>query len=163
VLPIYEGTNGIQSVTLLRRTLRREAAELWVEQAMVIINQARQMERLRSLADQLLHHVQGWEETSKSMLRLKATDAPQFLADASLFMTYFGFLNLSLQWLRIGVVAWRRLQGDNLSAARKQFYESKLFSLEFFYQYELRKCQSLYEQLHTQHTLTVGEMENLIR
>jgi butyryl-CoA dehydrogenase len=162
VLPIYEGTNGIQGVTLLGRMLRREAVELWVEQAMVAINKARQVERLRPFADQLFHHVQSWEETAKAMLRLKATDAPQFLADANLFMTYFGILNLSLQWLRMGDAAWKRMQESDLSDDDKAFFGSKLLALEFFYQYELQKCQSVFEQLQSHHTLTVGDIENLI-
>jgi butyryl-CoA dehydrogenase len=106
--------------------------------------------------------VQSWEETAKAMLRLKATDAPQFLADANLFMTYFGILNLSLQWLRMGDAAWKRMQESDLSDDDKAFFGSKLLALEFFYQYELQKCQSVFEQLQSHHTLTVGDIENLI-
>ena len=80
--------------------------------------------------------------------------AESFLADATLFLEYFGIIVISWQWLLQGIAA----QEGMAKGARKKdlaFYEGKMYTLQYFFAYELPKTMALHDRLTHADNLTV--------
>jgi butyryl-CoA dehydrogenase len=79
-----------------------------------------------------------------------------FLADATLYLELFGILTIAWQWLKMGIVAQKTLDDGTNEA---NFYEGKLFTLRYFFEYELVKIDSLAKRLTSADALTVEMRE----
>ena len=78
------------------------------------------------------------------------------LADATLYLEYFGLVVVAWMWLKQGIVADKALQDGVDVADEKLFLESKLATMRFFFEYELPKTQALRTQLLNFDKLTVS-------
>jgi len=113
IMSIYEGTTGIQSQALLGRQITRNNGVtllFWKETVMQAIEDSYAFEELLPSATLLLNELQHFEEITKHLLNIASKgDSEVFLADATLYMEYFGILNIAWQWLRMASVAQRAI------------------------------------------------------
>jgi len=77
-----------------------------------------------------------------------------FLADATLYLEFFGIIVIAWQWLLQAVAASNAMksgvsQGDSL------FYQGKIFTCKYFFKYELPKIQGLSIRLRDSDGLTI--------
>ena len=80
--------------------------------------------------------------------------AEHFLADATLYLDFFGIVAIGWQWLLQGIAVQKALS----NGAKKKdlnFYQGKMFALRFFFGYELPKTLGLAERLKQADGLTV--------
>ena len=77
-----------------------------------------------------------------------------FLADATLYLEFFGIIAIAWQWLLQAVVSKKALVGD-LLPADVNFYNGKVYTCRYFFGYELPKIEGLAKRLLNGDGLTV--------
>jgi butyryl-CoA dehydrogenase len=82
-------------------------------------------------------------------------DYERFLADATPFMEFFSNILVGWLWLDIGREAQQAIASDS-SEHSKDFYESKIHTMEFYFTYELPKTTGLAEIIMNGKSLTIG-------
>lgn len=151
---IYEGTTGIQSLALLGREVVRNkgvALQYWREEVTNSMEEAAGKKTTEALAGRLKTELDRFFSTTKFLTDLAATGKTEaFLANATLYMEYFGLLNVAWQWVKMASVA-----EDKLSDEQEDFYTSILHSARFFYRYELGKTYHLAASLQNSDPLTI--------
>jgi butyryl-CoA dehydrogenase len=167
IMSIYEGTTGIQSQALLGRQVTRNnglGLKLWREEVQKEVTEATNYELFTPYCNALTNTLQRFEVVTNHLLGIAGQgDAEVFMADATLYMEFFGILNVAWQWLRMGQVAQKALLTQNVSEDDRVFYESKIQTMQFFYKYELSKIHYLADCLLNTEVLTVvGEREIII-
>jgi butyryl-CoA dehydrogenase len=77
------------------------------------------------------------------------------LADATLYLEFFGIITIAWQWLLQGIAVQQAL---NNGAGKKDlnFYEGKMFTLRYFFAYELPNTLGLAERLVDIDAITVA-------
>ncbi|WP_411031605.1 acyl-CoA dehydrogenase [Spongiimicrobium sp. 3-5] len=155
---IYEGTTGIQSQDLLGRKVPLEngkALALLSEEIMKTITAALKHEELASQASKLGDKLKLTQQVLGYLVPFaKKGDHERYLADANLFMEFLSIILVSWLWLDIAVNAKERLGGKETSYS-KEFYESKIHTMKFYFKYELPKTMGLAETLMDGDPLTI--------
>jgi len=77
-----------------------------------------------------------------------------FLADATLYLEFFGIITIAWQWLKQAIVAKKSLS-DNPSESDANFYQGKLWTFRYFFNYELPKIEGLAIRLKNTDGLTL--------
>jgi butyryl-CoA dehydrogenase len=158
---IHEGTTGIQAMDLLGRKLvmhEGRAGLLFVEEVQKTINAAKETPELESQAVKLENTLKKLQEVTFHLFGVAGERGPEvFLADATLFLEFFGIVAVAWQWLVQAVTAQQALAGK-LSAADKNFYIGKLYTCRYFLSYELPKTEGLAVRLMENDPVTM-EME----
>ena len=158
---IHEGTTGIQAMDLLGRKLvmqEGQAGLLFVEEVQKTIEAAREIPELESLAAKLDSALKKLQEVTFHLFGVAGEKGPEvFLADATLFLEFFGVVAVAWQWVVQAIAAQQALSGK-LSAADRNFYKGKLFACRYFLGYELPKTEGLAVRLMEKDPVTM-EME----
>jgi butyryl-CoA dehydrogenase len=167
IMSIYEGTTGIQSQALLGRQVTRNKGlglKLWQEDVGKEIAEATNYELFIPYCTALTDALRRFEVVTNHLVSIAGQgDAEVFMADATLYMEFFGILNVARQWLRMAQVAQKALMTQNVSDDDQVFYESKIQTMQFFYKYELSKTNYLADCLLNPEILTVvGDSEIII-
>ena len=155
--PIHEGTTGIHGLDLLGRKVMMkngEALALLSSAIVQTIGEAQQIEETRPLAIQLETALDDLGKTTKHLLTLANQDTEVFLSDATLYLEFFGLVTIGWQWLSMALVAQRNLT-DATSRADIYFYNGKLATARYYFEYELVKAASLSARLTSPDTVTV--------
>ena len=98
------------------------------------------------------------QSTTSHLLSIAAKgDNEVFLADANLYMEFFGIVTIAWIWLKQAIVAKNVLITQNVEGEELSFYESKIHTMKYFYHYELIKTLSLSTRLTDTELLTVGD------
>ena len=160
--PIHEGTTGIHGMDLLGRKVTIQngrAFSLFVDELQDTVSRARKIPGISKYAQSLKDALEKLKNVTQHLLTLAQTKGPEpFLADATLYLELFGIITIAWQWLLQGVSAQRTLEkGCKKSDAR--FYEGKMYTLRYFYAYELPKIKGLVERLLDDDQVTV-EMDS---
>jgi butyryl-CoA dehydrogenase len=95
------------------------------------------------------------QEVTHHLISIAQKQGPEaFLADATLYLEFFGHVTIAWQWLLQGIAVQRAL---NNSAAKKDvnFYQGKMFTLRYFFAYELPKTLGLIKRLMDNDRLTL--------
>ena len=71
----------------------------------------------------------------------------RYLADATIFMDLFGTVVIGWQWLKIGLAA--------LSQDDATFRQSKLYTLDYFFKYEMSRCKGLQKTICDDSEVTI--------
>lgn len=164
IMSIYEGTTGIQSLALLGRQVVKNkgfALKAWKEEVEKDITKAQHFPALSIYCTELKVALEQFDKSTHHLLSIAvAGDNEAFLADATLYMEFFGLLNVAWQWLRIGAVAQQNLL---IMPQKVRFYESKIHAMKFYFTYELPKIDYLSKVLVNKERLTtVADNEMLI-
>ena len=161
---LYEGTTGIQSLDLLARkaTMQDGAAlKLLIKEMMNTIGESRDHTELSAYADILEKRIGLLSKVIGHLMPFAMKgDYQRFTADANLFMEMMGHITIAWLWLSMSVTASKGIvSGD---ASKKQFYESKVECMKFFFKYELNKTSSLAETIMSEDQLTLKENEKVM-
>ncbi len=156
--PIHEGTTGIQGMDLLGRKVvmhNGQAFMLFISELQATISTAAEFPELKTPAQQLKDALSSLQEVTKNLLEIaQQKGAEHFLADATLYLEFFGIVAIGWQWLLQGIAVQKAL---NNGAKKKDlnFYHGKMFALRFFFGYEIPKTLGLAERLMQADGLTV--------
>jgi alkylation response protein AidB-like acyl-CoA dehydrogenase len=155
---IHEGTTGIQGMDLLGRKVimkNGEAMRLYIAEVEAAIREASEHEGLRPYADRLKAALEQMQNVTlfRVQFALKG-EVEEFLADATLYLDFFGIIAVAWQWLIQGIAAQKGLSTDS-SDAEKSFYKGKLHTMKYFFHYELPKIHGLAARLMEADGLTV--------
>ncbi len=148
--PIHEGTTGIHALDLLGRKVwlkESKAFQLFLAEVNQCIENASGKKQLQHHAQQLKVNLRILKNTTMLLGKVFREKGSEFmLADASLYLDMFGIITMAWQWLKIGLVAVNKL--DNAQTqSQSDFLEGKIYTLHYFYEYELPKVSLLAQRL----------------
>ena len=163
---IYEGTTTIHGLDLVGRKLTMsdgKAAELFGDQLIATITEGSDLARTKLYAYQLGETAKQLKSmTAKVYANARTTSPEILLADATLFLEYFSTVTIAWMWLKQGNVSAKALENRaDLSENDVIFYESKLATMRYFFEYELPKTKALEVQLLNFNKLTI-DMETAL-
>lgn len=162
--PIHEGTTGIQSLTLLGRNMTMKqgrALPAFLELLKSAIDAAKANPELENQAEELARACEVLQTTTNGLLgEAMKGNIDLFLADATLYMEFFGIIAIAWQWLLQATVAAKALR-KNPSEGDRKFYEGKMYVFRYFFEYELPKIEGLAKRLAKMDGLTVSMPEDL--
>ncbi len=155
---IYEGTTGIQGLDLLGRKVMLEkgkALRLFLEEVKKTIAAASSFDQTKAPGEKLGEAAKLLHEVTLKLVQVAMQNPPEvFLADATLYLEFFGIIAIGWQWLKQGIVAAKALDegaaGDELN-----FYSGKIFAMKYFFEYEMPKTKPLQERLLSQDRVTL--------
>ncbi len=184
--PIHEGTSGIHGIDLLGRKvamLQGKAFRLFLQEIQNCIAQAEPKEQLQAHAHTLKKALEKLEEVTFHLIKLgQQGQIEHYLADATLYLEMTGIIAVAWQWLKQGLALYEdprdskeAANGDATSSqgvltapvlkAQKKtdavFYESKMYTLQYFFEYELPKVYSLAMRLQSDKAITVRMPQEL--
>jgi butyryl-CoA dehydrogenase len=164
IIALYEGTTGIQSLDLLGRKITMKngkALELLAIEIQETIKKASAFDDLKPYANTLLENLGLVQKVIGTLMphAIKG-NYERFLADATVFMDFFGTIVIGWQWLKTATVAKQTLvdgNGNQLS----EFYDSKVHTMKFFYTYEMSKTKGLAKTVMNDEELTIKVSKDL--
>jgi butyryl-CoA dehydrogenase len=155
--PIHEGTTGIHGLDLLGRktTMKHgQAAQLFIAEVKKTIAEANLLPQLHPLSNELPKALFKTEKVTFHLLNLSVTNVEAYLADATLYLEMIGIITIAWQWLRQAQVAQKALNDNpNLDV---DFYQGKLMTAKYFYEYELVKIDALAKRLMSSDSVTIN-------
>ena len=156
--PIHEGTTGIQGMDLLGRKVvmkNGRAFLLFINEIEDTIGAAHKYNELRGFANDLNSTLTTLQDVTQHLITIAQQQGPEiFLADAALYLEFFGIVTIAWQWLVQGVAVQRALN-NGAKKADQNFYQGKMFTLRYFFGYELPKSLGLAKRLLDDDRLTV--------
>ena len=159
--PIHEGTTGIHGLDLLGRKItihNGKATQIFFEEVSKTLNDALELGDLQPFGEKLQKYLGKAQQATDYLLSLaKKGETEKFLADATLYLEMFGIITIGWQWLSQGIVAHEKL--NNAHEADQNFYQGKLATMRYFYEYELVKVDSLVKRLQSTDNVTI-EMQS---
>ncbi len=148
--PIHEGTTGIQGLDLLGRKVIMKggkAYKLYLEEVRKTIRQAEKFEELESYVQKLKQALETLQQVTAYLMEVQKKETPEvFLADATLYLEFFGIISVAWQWLLQATAVVKALR-NSPAGAEANFYNGKFFAFRFFFEYELPKIQGLATRL----------------
>lgn len=155
---IYEGTTTIHGMDLLGRKVMADqgkAVRLLMQEIQKEIELASQSEELGIYARKLGDTAQALQQTTLKLVNLAMKENPRvFLADATLYLEYFSLVVMAWQWLKQGTVAESKL-ADAANEEERYFYQGKIQTLKYYFEYELPKTKGLQERLLSDERVTL--------
>ncbi len=159
--PIHEGTTGIHGLDLLGRKItihNGKSTQIFFEEVSKTLDKSSQTPYLQAFSKKLEKYISKAQQATEHLLGLAAKgETEKYLADATLYLEMFGIITIAWQWLSQGIVAHEKL--SNAHEADKNFYEGKLATMRYFYEYELVKIDSLVKRLQSEDNVTI-EMQS---
>ena len=164
IFSIYEGTTGIQSMDLLGRkiTMENGAALAHLSEEMGnTIKMAMAEDTLKSFAEVLTGKSQLMKKVLNHLLGYAGKgNYERFLADATVFMDFFGNILIGWLWLDMALHAHQAVSGGQ-ATREKGFYSGKIHAMQFYFTYELPKTEGLATVLLNTSDLTVSAEEGI--
>jgi butyryl-CoA dehydrogenase len=156
--PIHEGTTGIHGLDLLGRKMVMKggkAGQFYLQEVEQTIAQAREVSALAPYALRLQEALEKLQEVTARLVQLSREKGPEFfLADATLYLEFFGIIAVAWQWLVQALVGLKILE-KKLSEDENSFYQGKFQTFLYFFHYELPKIEGLVRRLMEGDGLTV--------
>jgi butyryl-CoA dehydrogenase len=156
--PIHEGTTGIHGLDLLgRKVMMRDgkAYRLYLEEVEGTIRRAEKFEELRSCGQKLKQSLERLQGVTAHLMEVGKKGNPElFLADATLYLEFFGIICVAWQWLLQATTIVKAL-ANHPDGAEGNFYKGKFFAFRYFFEYELPKIEGLARRLMESDGLTV--------
>lgn len=146
ILPIYEGTNGIQANDLAFRKVLRDggaAARGWFAAIAAVCDGAKKESALAALSDAVRQSLQSLQKATDCLLQSGA--AKNMDAVSAVYTPYlkaFGLVSSAAMLLRSAQAAQA---GVGAGAVEKEFYEGKLALAQFFMTHHLPQAQGFVE------------------
>ncbi len=157
--PIHEGTTGIQALTLLGRNIvmkNGKALTLFLDEVNGAIAKAESRPELAPQALELKKAIEKLKEVIGHLVGVATGgNIDLFLADATLFMEFFGIIVVAWQWL-LQALAVQSALAQGARASDESFYAGKMYAFRFFFSYELPKIEGMAQHLLTGDDLTLS-------
>ena len=164
IIALYEGTTGIQSLDLLGRKITMKngkALKLLAAEIQKSVAAAAAFEELKPFANTLLENLGLVQKViAKLMPHAVKGNHEHFLADATVFMDFFGTIVIGWQWLKMAALAKQTLVDGN-GKLPEAFYNSKIHTMKFFYTYELIKTKGLAKTIMNEEELTTNVSKDI--
>lgn len=162
---IYEGTTTIHGMDLLGRkvTMKQGKALMLLAQELIkTVSEASQVAELQAVAQKLGVTAQKFNDVTQHLIGIAMKESAEvFLADATLYLEYFSNVVIGWMWLKQGIVA----QNSIATAANEdetKFYQSKIQTMKYFFEYELPKTRGLHERLMSAERITIDTDASLL-
>lgn len=155
--PIHEGTTGIHGLDLLGRkiTLKEgKAVRFLIQEIQQTIAEAKNLS-LVYLSEQLEKALDRVQKVTEYLLTLATQNVEVFLADATLYLEFFGIVTIAWQWLKQAIQAQKVLE-SSVSEIDQNFYQGKIATAHYFFEYELAKTISLSKRLASSNHTTIN-------
>jgi butyryl-CoA dehydrogenase len=156
--PIHEGTTAIQAMDLLGRKVTIKdglAMACFIKEVTSAIIEAKEYKSLWVPAEKLKAAIKDLESVTNFLTGLSREKGPEFfLADAVLYLEFFGIVAIGWQWLLQGIAAEKALVKRSRQA-EKTFYMGKLYAMRYFFAYEIPKIAGINQRLWHPDGLTV--------
>ena len=166
IMPIYEGTTGIQSLDLLGRKMTMENGAALLQLAEHIgstISQAAAHPALQPYANTLQIEMNRMGRTLRQLGEFaRQGDTERYLADATIFMEMAGYIIIAWQWLKMAIVAQKALDAADFSTQSRSFYEGKVHTMQFFFRYVLPHAAACSDILLAEGALTQVEGDEVL-
>ena len=164
IIALYEGTTGIQSLDLLGRKITAKngkALELLAVEIQETIKNASTFEELQPFANTLLENLGLVQKVIGTLMpHAMKGNYERFLADATVFMDFFGTIVIGWQWLKTAASA-KELLKDKSGSQLNEFYESKIHTMKFFYTYEMTRTRGLAKTIMNTEELTISATKEM--
>ncbi|MDA9257360.1 acyl-CoA dehydrogenase [Flavobacteriaceae bacterium] len=162
---IYEGTTGIQSQDLLGRKITMnngEGLKLLLNEILTTVAKANNHPELKPYAESISEKIKLSEKVLTSLMphALKG-DFEKYLADASVFMEFFSLIIVAWNWLEIATDSQEALVNRDKKYS-EIFYNSKIETMKYFFDYELPKTVSHSEILMNPSSVTIKKDEEIL-
>jgi butyryl-CoA dehydrogenase len=155
--PIHEGTTGIHGLDLLGRKITMQqgkAAQIFFEEVSKTLTEANSIDELKPLAEQLQKTLGKAQQVTAHLLGLaQRGEIEKYLSDATLYLELFGLISISWQWLKQAIIAQQNLPQAHDSD--QDFYQGKLMTARYFFEYELVKAGPLMKRLLSSDQVTI--------
>lgn len=142
--PIHEGTEGIQAIDLLGRKVTANEG-LALEHLLALITEgamhAKDYEMTGQLGQSLLDAVSDVREVTHVLQGVIAKDRERGLANATIYLDFFGRVFAAWIWLQQAEKAVLGLEADCSEGANHDFYMGKLQAAKFYINWELPKIK----------------------
>jgi butyryl-CoA dehydrogenase len=95
------------------------------------------------------------QKVTAHLMDVAKKETPEiFLADATLYLEFFGIISVAWQWLVQATVIVKTLR-NGPGGTETNFYTGKFFAFRYFFEYELPKIEGLAKRLMNSDGLTV--------
>lgn len=162
---IYEGTTTIHGMDLLGRKVTMKQGKALMLLAQEIISTATaasQIADLQGTSQKLGLTAQKFNDVTQHLIGLAMKESAEvFLADATLYLEYFSNVVIGWMWLKQGIVAHNALDAAANDDELK-FYQSKIQTMKYFFEYELPKTRGLHERLMSPERVTLNTDASLL-
>lgn len=156
--PIHEGTTGIQAIDLLGRKVVMKNGKpfiLYIEEVQKTIRDSLKDPILQPYALRLQEGLKKLQDVTAFLVQIASKEGVErFLADATLYLELFGIITIGWQWLLQGLAVQNAVQG-NVIKGEIEFYQGKIYTLKYFFHYELPKIEGLTSRLLEADGLTI--------
>ena len=165
IFALYEGTTGIQSQDLLGRKVPMQngkALELLAAEIMQTIIKASKEDELKEYAAILGDKLKLSQKVLGHLMPFAMKgNYERYLADANLFMEYLSIVVLGWLWLEMATDAKATLSKSDKKYS-EIFYESKIYTMKFYFKYEVPKTNSLAASLMSDEVVTIKKDKEYI-
>ncbi|VVN72312.1 3-methylmercaptopropionyl-CoA dehydrogenase [Pseudomonas fluorescens] len=147
ITQLYEGTNGIQALDLVRRKLMGDGgAELHalVEELSQHVEAAGHQPRLQEMAGAVSQRLEEWRALGKTIIEACQRDPQEIGAVSVDFLAYSAYVLLAGLWLQAAVRAGETLTDGTGESA---FYQAKLQTADFYWRRVLPRASAHREAL----------------
>ncbi|MEO1257518.1 MAG: acyl-CoA dehydrogenase [Bacteroidota bacterium] len=158
IMSLYEGTTGIQSMDLMGRKIvmkNGDAMRQLFTEIKNSISEAKNYDDLKPYAEQLKNASKEMQATLMHLLGFAMQgEHERYISDATVFMEYMSTVVIAWQWLNMATAAKTALITGKGKFA-DSFYENKIFTMRFYFKYELPKTLALKDTLIHPEVLTM--------
>ncbi|MFY0652478.1 MAG: acyl-CoA dehydrogenase [Cyclobacteriaceae bacterium] len=153
---IHEGTTGIHALDLLGRKIIMGggiAFRAFTEEVTKVIKKTKleitALAKYGTQLDDVLFRLQNI--TMKLSTKAMNEKREVFLADASIYLELFGIVAIGWQWLLQASIAQKGLEAN----PEDKFYQSKIYTMRYFFEYEIPKSEGLISRLNNSDCVTL--------
>jgi alkylation response protein AidB-like acyl-CoA dehydrogenase len=129
ITQLYEGTNGIQALDLIRRKLLGDGGSELNALIDELATQVHQATAQPEMAERVGQRLEEWRALGHSVLQACRHDPEEIGAVSVDFLAYSAYVMLAALWLQAAVRASQALAAGSGDAA---FYQAKLQSADFY-------------------------------
>ncbi|MCX4216604.1 acyl-CoA dehydrogenase C-terminal domain-containing protein [Pseudomonas sp. MCal1] len=133
ITQLYEGTNGIQALDLIRRKLLADGgAELdaLIDELATGLDTAQSHETLQEMARVVSLRLTEWRALGTSVIEACQRDPQEIGAVSVDFLAYSAYVLLAALWLQAAV---RAQQALSQGSPDREFYQTKLHTADFYW------------------------------
>ena len=132
-----------------------KAFAFFLEEVQCAMHSARKFPALLSMVNQLYKAIKQLQDVTYQLVDIAHKKGPEiFLADATLYLEFFGIVTVAWQWL-LQSVSVQKARAGELSTAEADFYQGKLFTARYYFAYELPRISGLVQRLTDGDPITV--------
>ena len=132
-----------------------KAYRLFLEEMEGTIRRTEKFEELQSYVKKLKSSLEMLQKVTTHLIEVRKKGDPElFLADATLYLEFFGIVCVAWQWLLQATAVVKALM-NRPNSAEANFYNGKFFAFRYFFEYELPKMEGLARRLMNSDGLTV--------